>query len=410
MFATFTISFYYLFEQNNISKAKDKLRTQALEIQKSKKFKNLKSNFPFAIVKNDKIIYRSDEFELTILPPYINSKKSFFIINVKEHTDALYMLRSGETVIFVLKKEFDDKVEDVINILILLEILLLILFIFLANSILNKILNPIKHINQIAKEISIDDFKSHIEIPNTDDEITELVNTFNEMVDRLKNGVEKLDRFNSDVSHELKTPLTVIDMQIELALKKQRDEKYYKNSLQTIQYEIGKIKKIVEELLLMAKYSKQNIQETFTICDFNIILINVMDKYTSQAKDKNINIKIVKFEKAMKASNYSLINTIFSNLIDNAIKYTPNDKNIYISLYKKDKHIHFIIKDEGIGIPKEKIDKITDRFYRVDESRNKSIKGFGLGLSIVKNSVELHGGTLLVESTLGVGTTVEVIL
>ena len=292
--------------------------------------------------------------------------------------------------------------------MILLETILFILFIFLANNILNKLLNPIKHINQIAKEISIDDFKSHIELSNRDDEIAELTNTFNKMIDRLKNGVERLDRFNSDVSHELKTPLTVIDMQIELALKKQRDEKYYQNSLQTIRYEISKIKNIVEELLLITKYSKQNIQETFTACDFNTILINVIDKYTSRAKDKDINIEIIKFKKAMKESNHSLINTIFSNLIDNAIKYSTNGKNIYISLYKKDEHIHFIIKDEGIGIPKDKINKITDRFYRVDESRNKSIKGFGLGLSIVKNSIDLLEGTLHVESKIGYGTIVEV--
>jgi len=410
MFAIFTVSFYFLFKQNHISSTKDKLRTQAFKIKNSKKFRNLKSNFPFTIIENGKVIYQVGNFEIENLQIYIKNKKSFFLIDIEDHTDALYILRLGKTLILVLKKEFDDKVEDIINTMILLELLLFILFIFLANNILNKTLNPIKHINQAAKEISIEDFKSHIKISNRDDEIAELTSTFNEMIDRLKNGVEKLDRFNSDVSHELKTPLTVIDMQIELALKKHRDEKYYKNSLQTIQYEVSKIKNIVEELLLIARYSKQDIKETFLVCDFNTILINAIDKHASSAKMKNIEIEILRFEKAIKESNYSLINTIFSNLIDNAIKYTQNGKNIYISLFTKDKKIHYIVKDEGIGIPKDKINKITDRFYRVDESRNKSIKGFGLGLSIVKNSIVLHNGTLHVESEVGVGTTIEVIL
>jgi len=103
-----------------------------------------------------------------------------------------------------------------------------------------------------------------------------------------------------------------------------------------------------------------------------------------------------------------LIFSIFSNIIDNAIKYTPNNKNIFVSLYKNEK-IHFIIKDEGIGIPKNELSKITDRFYRIDKSRNKKIKGFGLGLCIVKNSVELHNAELKITSIEKSGTQVEVI-
>jgi signal transduction histidine kinase len=227
------------------------------------------------------------------------------------------------------------------------------------------------------------------------------------MIDRLRDGVEKIERFNSDVSHELKTPLTVINGQIELALNKERDIEYYKKSIKNIQYESNKIQNIVEELLLLSKYSKENLKKDFLMCDFNALLLETLEKYTSKAKDKNIEIEIEGFDKVVSKANPMLISTIFSNLIGNAIKYTPKNKNIYISLYKDEK-IHFIVKDEGIGIPKDKLPFITDRFYRVDESRNKKIKGFGLGLSIVKNSVELHGGILHVDSIQEVGTSVHV--
>ncbi|NOX16588.1 MAG: HAMP domain-containing histidine kinase [Epsilonproteobacteria bacterium] len=272
---------------------------------------------------------------------------------------------------------------------------------------LNQILFPIKNINKIAKAVSVNNFNQKIPLNNNEDEIRELIQSFNEMMVRLKEGVKKINRFNSDVSHELKTPLTVINGQIEISLKKDRDKEYYKKSLKSIEIESKKIQNLVEELLLLSKYSKDNFKDNFFKCDFNAILLEVLEKYLPQAKKENIKIKIEKFEKTVKKANPALISVIFSNLIDNAIKYTQKNKSIYISLYQ-DSKIHFIIKDEGIGIPKDKLSLITDRFYRVDESRNKKIKGFGLGLSIVKNSVELHGGELHIISEVNAGTTVQV--
>ena len=107
--------------------------------------------------------------------------------------------------------------------------------------------------------------------------------------------------------------------------------------------------------------------------------------------------------------NPILIESIFSNIIDNAIKYTPKDKKISLRLYK-DSKINFVVKDEGIGIDKEHLVKITERFYRVDSSRNKKIDGFGLGLSIVKNSVLMHEGSLDIKSVEVGGTIVTILL
>lgn len=115
---------------------------------------------------------------------------------------------------------------------------------------------------------------------------------------------------------------------------------------------------------------------------------------------------IEKLETLQMASNALLMSSIFSNLIENAIKYTPENKNIYISLYKEVDAIVFVIRDEGIGIEVDEIPKITERFYRTDRSRNKKIKGFGLGLSIVKKGVILHNGTMKIESVVNEGTTV----
>ena len=229
------------------------------------------------------------------------------------------------------------------------------------------------------------------------------------MIERLKNGVDILDRFNSDVSHELKTPLTVIQGELELALKKKRTTDYYRKSIKKIFNQTQDIQSLVESLLLLTKYSKQNIQATFIKCNLDAIFMDVCEKYTNKLKNKNLKLHIDRLETISINANQSLIISIFSNLIDNSIKYTKRDKNIYVSLFKDKNRAHFIIKDEGIGIAQEKLEKTTDRFYRVDDSRNKTIKGFGLGLSIVKNSVELHDAILKIRSIENKGTTIEII-
>jgi signal transduction histidine kinase len=404
------VSFYYFFEKSFVLGIESKLYNEATYIKESiniKPLASIKHKFPFAVIKNNKIFFKTKEFEFNSISKI---KNNFTILDGKEFISAVYSMRIDEPFsakIVVLEKEIDERLEDILYAMLILEPILLLMLIYIANKMLDKVLLPVKSISSIAKNISVNNFNEKITLDDSEDEIKELAQTFNDMIDRLRDGVEKIERFNSDVSHELKTPLTVINGQIELALNKERDIEYYKKSIKNIQNESNKIQNIVEELLLLSKYSKENLKKDFLMCDFNALLLETLEKYTSKAKDKNIEIEIERFEKVVSKASATLILTVFSNLIDNAIKYTPNNKNIYISLHQDDK-IHFIIRDEGIGIPKNKLPFITDRFYRVDESRNKKIKGFGLGLSIVKNSVELHGGVLHVDSTEGVGTTLHV--
>ena len=415
MLVAFGFGFYYFLNQNMVETTKNGLYAQSFRIKESldtTKFSDIHSKFPFAIVQNGQIVYKTKEFDFNNIEKIIQKKEPFSMIERKESQTALYVLQfkkpfDGDIIVF--EDDIDEGFENVITIISVLESILFLLFLLLANKIVNKILKPIQSISTVAKDISIHNFQGKIPLTESEDEIRDLINTFNTMVDRLRDGVEKLDRFNDDVSHELKTPLTVINGKIELALKKDRDREYYKESLGLIQSESYKIQKIVEELLQLSKYSKENIVKSFVLCDLNAILLGGVDNYLLKAKEKNINLEIIRFEKVTKNASPELINAIFSNLIDNAIKYTLPGKNIYISLWR-DKKIHFVIQDEGIGISQENLSKITDRFYRVDASRNKEIEGFGLGLSIVQNSVELHSGELHIESKLHIGTRIEVIL
>jgi len=414
----FGFSFHYFLNQSIESNIKSKL--QLLAHKKNSVPPSGKSAIGYKKVPNVEVLTlhngtiknSSATFSLKNYEKYLNKKENFFIISHTaddDYIDALYIDKQGAKTTLILRKNIDNKIENFQDVLLLLIPILLLVFIFLASKMLDKILLPINKLINATQNISVTKFSKDIPLPQNNDEIKELVISFNNMIDRLRNGVERLDRFNNDVSHELKTPLTIIQGEIEITLKKTRDPLEYERSMQTILSQAKQIESIIEQLLLLTKYSKENIQESFELCSLDSILLDVVSAYDTKLKEKNLNLKVEKFEHITCNANPVLIKSIFSNLIDNAIKYTSNSKNITIALYKSNK-IHFVIEDEGIGISQEQLPKITDRFYRVDASRNKNIKGFGLGLSIVKNSVELHSGTLKIQSVLNQGTSVDVSL
>ncbi len=416
----FNLAFYYFVNKNINLALEAKLYAKGLiiykklsDITKTKAYIDNKE-FPYleiAIIKKQKIIKKTKKFEFENLKKYLQRTGNFFIVTNKENVGALYLMTFDDKFdgkIIIYQKEINENMEDVLTIMLILNPILLLLLLLTGNKMIDKILDPIKKITKTAKDISVENFSHTIPNPKEANEIRELVNSFNQMILRLKDGVDKLDRFNSDVSHELKTPITAIKGEVEIALRKCRDSQYYEKSLKTIFYETSQMQEIVEGLLLLTKFSKNNIKDTFNRCNLDTIVINITGKFSQKAAEKNIKIQIKQIEAISINANEPLIYSIISNLLDNAIKYSTNDKSIYISLYKKDR-IFLTIKDEGIGIQEKEISKITDRFYRVDESRNKKIKGFGLGLSIVKNSLELHDASLHVSSKKDIGTTVTVI-
>lgn len=412
----FSISFRYFLNQSINNNIETKLYHEATENlahhlrndrnsdeQKNKLIQTL-------ILKDGSIVKQSAEFDIKNIKELLKSDKSFYIFENEndESINALLILTKDKYKVLIYQKDIDNRIENFEDTLFILNSILLIILIYTASRLIDKILLPIQKITKNAKDISINNFSKTISEQKEDDEIKELVDSFNNMINRLKDGVEKLDRFNSDVSHELKTPLTVIKGEIEITLRKLREPQEYQKSMQTIYREANQMQKIVEDLLLLTKYSKDNIEHSFRACSLDSNLLAVIDKFGSKLKEKEIVLHLERIEPISIKANESLISSIFSNLIDNAIKYTPNGKNIYISLFK-DKQIYFEIRDEGIGIPKDNLSKVTDRFYRADESRNRGVKGFGLGLSIVKNSAELHNAKMKIESDENRGTIVVVV-
>lgn len=405
----FSISFEYFMNQNINSNIKAHLHNDAIEILTD--FIENATPPPdyelyakeMIIFKNKRLLYESTTLEIKEVYQLIKNQTKFKIYEDSEDDDiisAVYILEQNGFTVVVYKTDIDNKIENFEDTLLFLDPILLLLLLFTTSKLIDKILSPIKRITKTAKNISVDNFTNTIKLPKKDDEIKELVNAFNTMVLRLKNGVENLDKFNNDVSHELKTPLTVIQGEVEITLRKQRDPKEYQQSMKIIDYEAKQMQSIVENLLLLTKYTPQNIKESFEICQVDSMLLGIVNKFSTLIAKKKLLLKIIKIETISLNANKILIYSIFFNLIDNAIKYTPSNKNIFISLYQKNKQLYFEIQDEGIGIEESKLLKITNRFYR------KEIQGFGLELSIVKNSIELHKGVLIIDSKIDVGTNV----
>ena len=409
----FSFFFYYYLNTSINENIETRLEQKAIDIEESSLTKHYPKEVNFAIYDiNVTLINKSTSFDLKGIKSYLNQEKNFFILanqDFDENINVLYIYKTNKHIIAIYQKEIDNKIEDLVSSLLILNPILLLAFIYLASKIIDKILDPVKNVIAVSKNISIDDFATTIELPKEHDEIRELVDSFNGMRLRLKTGVESIERFNSDVSHELKTPLTVILGEVEVTLRRIRSSQEYIESMQVIYNEAKQMQKIVQSMLLLTKFTRLNVQETYEECNLSRILADSIEKFTCKADSKKIRFHPEIRDKIVLNANPVLIGLVFSNLIDNAIKYSDEGKNIFITLYQ-DSKIHFLIRDEGIGISEQHLDKISDRFYRVDESRSKKVEGFGLGLFIVKHILDLHEGTMHIVSKPDKGTSIEILL
>ena len=286
---------------------------------------------------------------------------------------------------------------------------MLLFFASLGGSfIIRKALIPVKSVVRAANEITADDLSLRIDSGNRKDEIGALVDTFNNMIARLEKSVKKIKQFSGDVSHELRTPLTIIRGEIEVLLRKDRESKEYKRTLKSVLEEAYQMEKIIDNLLFLSRIEASNkIKFTEKIL-LDEILLEVFKSREQSARSKGINYEIKKIIPVQVKGDKTLLERLISNIIDNAIRYTPSEARIEINLERNDRFALLSIRDTGIGIPEEALPFIFDRFYVVDKSRCKESGGAGLGLSIVKSVADSHGAIIDIQSKINQGTTFRV--
>jgi heavy metal sensor kinase len=274
-----------------------------------------------------------------------------------------------------------------------------------GNFIIRKALKPVKSVVQTAKDITADDLSLRIEAGQRQDEIGELVATFNDMISRLEKSINKIKQFSGDVSHELRTPLTIIRGEIEVLLRKERSREEYQKTLKSALEETDYLERIIDDLLFLSRIEALEKKEFDKKVQLDEVVLNVVESQELSAKNKDITLDIKTVEPAQLYGEEILMERMLTNIIDNAIRYTPSGGKVEVSLENKDGKPMLQVQDTGIGIPEESLSLIFDRFYVVDKSRFKETGGLGLGLSIVRQVADSHGAEIEVQSELNKGTT-----
>ncbi len=268
----------------------------------------------------------------------------------------------------------------------------------------------------ISKEINILDdlvYKFNLDpiyLQDSNNIIIGSIINIEDITEKVKLGNMRSD-FVANVSHELKTPLTSISGFVEtLKLNENIDVNTRNRFLGIIECESNRLKRLIDDILLLSFIEKKENILQDSVCIYDVF-IEVYDMTSYIAKSKNIDISYDFSDKGLKIlGNRDHVKQIFLNLIDNAIKYTNEDRNINIKVYSQEDKIVIKVEDEGVGIPSEDIDRIFERFYRVDKARSREVGGTGLGLAITKHIVKSLGGTIFVKSELGKGSEFTVII
>jgi heavy metal sensor kinase len=273
----------------------------------------------------------------------------------------------------------------------------------LAGEFLASItLKPLKKMIGTVRQITAENMSLRIETPESKDEIRQLAETFNDMLQKIQQVLVSQRQFIQDVSHELRTPLTIMRGELEVALKRQRTTDEYHAILLSILDESKKVGKLLEDLLTLARYDSSSASLAREQTDISLAVEEIIEDMQTLAFQKGITIELVCQDGVVIPIDRPKLMRSFINILDNAIKYTPENGRISVEVIQVDSAVAITITDTGIGIPEADLPHIFDRFYQVDKSRSSA--GFGLGLSISSSIIEAHGGTVTVRSREGEGT------
>lgn len=277
-----------------------------------------------------------------------------------------------------------------------------------STMLINKILFSITTIIDDVKKIEKGNLKHRIENRYNTKGINELIITLNEMLERIDSGFEKISQFTSDVSHELKTPLTAIKGLIEVELIKNRSAEEYKEALIKIVEETNWLISIVNDLLFMTKIESDSENKIFEKVDLNEVISEIVDLLSLYAEERGVKLIFKKNSLIYINGDEGKIKRMILNLISNAIKYNKDNGIVEIKCEEDNEEISIVVKDNGIGIKPENLEKVFERFYREDKIRTSKQSGSGLGLSLANLIAIHHGGKINLDSIEGKGTEVSV--
>ncbi len=315
---------------------------------------------------------------------------------------------SGAVVLSSSINEVFEPIEDLkaqVNLLSLLIALLAGLMSFATSSFITK---PLKTLMKFVQKITNGQLDQRVNVMGKD-EIAELGNAFNHMAEQLQRLEQSRQEFVSNVSHELKTPLSSIKVLTEsLIFQEDVPVEMYQEFFEDINSEVDRLNSIISDLLTLVRLDQREIPINVTEVNLNEMIQNLLKRLAPLAHKKNIDLIYESHREVIAEIDIVKLSLALTNLVENAIKYTPDGGNVTILLQGDLQDAFITVKDTGIGIAKEEQSKIFERFYRTDKTRNRETGGTGLGLAITYKTIVMHNGSIVVESEEGKGSTFSV--
>lgn len=291
-------------------------------------------------------------------------------------------------------------------------LLLLLVGIIILNLIGRKRIKEIDEIKNIVASIRQSKYQSSDEIVLTK-HLSALENEIKEMFEKAKSDIEYLERlqrmrsqFLANVSHELRTPIFSIQGYLETLLNGAMDDpRVNKHFLQKANQNTVNLSNLLNDLIDISMIESGEMRMSYRYFDINIFIQSIISEFIPIAEEKNIKLIFNPAKEGLQVfGDKDKLRQVFVNLLQNAIKYT-DDGNIEVLLEEDKKFVNITVKDTGIGIPEDDLNRVFERFYRVDKARSRAVGGTGLGLAIVKHIIEAHNSKIIVQSRLGEGST-----
>ncbi len=368
-------------------------------------------NSELQVVKDS---YGRDEGKILISEEVVtsmNGKEVYYLFRYPRASEVVYQIRDTEKgttlgcVIFVYSETgYTTQQETLVRNIIFLDMILLAASCCLILLLTTKIVFPLKKLSFALRQLKEESLEERLDVKGNA-EVEEIADSINDMLEGMRNTERQRQEFVSNVSHELKTPLTSMKILADSLLDQQNvPEELYQEFLGDINSEIDRETKIITDLLNLVRLDKKEGEMHIAQVSINELLEIIMRRMKPIAKQRSVEMIFESYRTVLAEVDEVKMSLVFSNLIENAIKYNKEGGMVKVSLNADHRYFYVRVEDTGVGIPEDAKKYIFDRFYRVDKARSRETGGTGLGLAITKSAVVMHKGNIKVSGKEGEGS------
>lgn len=410
--------------QLNVGDSKERIKNEITAMMAQNKsggydiwFENGKSYLSNSFVSDSNFVAEAKSFP----PPEVGKQKTFNIDHSEKpyrviwgkYSDLSSNFKKGDILNILIYTSSDfvkHEIEEFLLVLVILSGLVIWLSIGITAWVLKWGLKPVGHITDVMDEISgkhLDE--SSINFPQVPQELSPFIRAWRQMLSRLSHAMKEQRRFTSDASHELRTPIATIKSTLQLARSEDRPVEYYKKAIDQSLEDMEKLNHLIDQLLQLSRLDHAEHSQDYETIDMRQLTSEICEYYTVIAKQQGRHLDYKCCPAEIKGHT-QLIRQLLTNLIDNAIKYSPEKSKISVHTKKENNQLKITVHDEGGGISGNERYLIFERFYRLDKARSRNTGGSGIGLSIAEEIAKKHGGDITVSSNLQEGTSFTVML